>query len=87
MAQPAEGQIIVLQAADLVQTKKTIPDYTTWSQCYAIYIAVLAAQQPQWLADLMGYQSLIARVSTKYKSPACVIYDQNFRQEAVGNPD
>ena len=87
MAQPVEGQIIVLQAANLVQTRKTIPDYATWSQCYAIYIyiykAVLAAQQPQRLAYLMGYQSLIARVSMKYKWPAWVIYDQNFWQWAT----
>ena len=62
-SQPTEGQIIVLQAADPVQTRKMIPDYATWSQCNALYVAVLAAQQPGRLADLMGYQSLIACVS------------------------
>ena len=77
-----EGKIIVLQTADLVQTRKMIPDYVTWS-----HVAVLAAHQPERLADLMGYQSLIARVSKKYKWPSWVIYDQNFRQEAIGNPD
>ena len=87
LTQPAEGQIILLQAADLVQSRKTIADYATWSQCYALYVAALAAQQPGRLADLMGYQSLIARASKKYKWPAWVIYDQNFRQEAAGNPD
>ena len=42
--QPAEGQFIVLQAADLVQSRKTIPDYATWSQCFALYVAALAAE-------------------------------------------
>ena len=70
-----------------MQSRKTIADYATWSQCYALYVAALAAQQPGRLADLMGYQSLIARASKKYKWPAWVIYDQNFRQEAAGNPD
>ena len=36
LAQPTEGQIIVLLTADLVQTRKTIADYVTWSQCYAL---------------------------------------------------
>ena len=78
LAQPAEGQIIVLLTVDLVQTRKTI---ATWSQCYTLYVAVLAAYQP---GRLVGYQSLIARMSKKYKWPSC---DQNFRQEAIGNPD
>ncbi len=87
LTQPTEGQIIVVQAADLVQNRKTIPDYATWSQCYALYVAVSASHRPNLLGDLRGYQSLIARVSKKYKRPAWVIYDQNFRQEAAGNPD
>ena len=87
LAQPTEGQIIVLLTADLVQTRKTIADYATWSQCYAHYVAVLAAHQPGRLADLMGYQSIIACMSKKYKWPSWVIHDQNFRQEAKGNPD
>ena len=34
----------------------------------------------------MAYQSLIAKVSAKFKWPSWVVYDQNFRQDAVGNP-
>ena len=87
LAQPMDGQIIVLRAADLVQTRKAIPDYATWNQCYALCSSAGSPSQPGRLVDLMGYQSLIARVSKKYKWPSWVIYDQNFRQEAVGNPD
>ncbi len=66
----------MLQAADLVQARKTIPDYATWSQCFTLYVAVLIVHQPGRLANLMDYQSLIARVSKKYKWPSWVMYDR-----------
>ncbi len=56
-----DGQIVVVQAADLIQSRKVIPDLATWMQCFTIYVAVRAAYQPHKLADLMGYRSLIAR--------------------------
>ena len=70
-----------------MQSKRVIPDLVTWSQCYAVYMAVLLAHQPDRLADLMGNQALIARCSKKYKWPAWVVYDQNFRQDTAGNPE
>ncbi len=82
-----DGQIVVVQAADLLQTRKIIPDLTTWAQCFAIYAAVRGAHQPNKLADLMGYQSLVARASKKFKWPLWVIYEQNFQQEAAGNDE
>ncbi len=82
-----DGQIVVVQAADLLQTTKIIPDLATRAQCFAIYVAVRGAHQPNKLADLMGYQSLVARASKKFKWPSWVIYDQNFRQEAAGNDE
>ena len=84
--QSLEGQIIVVQAADLMHTRKIIPDLATWCQCFAVYVAVLIPHQPSRLEDLMAYQSLIAKASQKYKWPSWVVYDQNFRQEAAGNP-
>ena len=83
--QAMDGQVIVVQAADLLQARRVIPDLATWSQCYALYVAVLAPHQPTRLPELMSYQSLIARVSAKFRWPSWVVYDQNFRQEAAGN--
>ena len=74
-----EGQVIVVQAADLMQSRRIIPDLATWSQCYAVYVAVLATAQPERLPDLMAYFSLIARASLKYRWLSWVVYDQNFR--------
>lgn len=86
LSQAMEGQVLVVQAADLLQTRKVIPDFATWSQCFALYVAVLAPQQPARIAEFMAYQSIIAKASKQYKWPAWIVYDQNFRQEAAGDP-
>ncbi len=80
-----EGQVIVVQAADLLQSRKIIPDFATWVQCFGLYATAIATHQPERLPDLMAYQGTIARCSLKYKWPSWVVYDQNFRQEAAGN--
>ena len=35
--QSLEGQVLVVQAADLLQARKIIPDLATWLQCFALY--------------------------------------------------
>ena len=86
LSQMLEGQVILVQSADLVQSRKMIPDLATWLQCYSLYVVVVAGKQPERIPELMAYQSLIARASTRYKWPAWLVYDQNFRQEAANNP-
>ena len=78
-----EGHIIVVQAADLAQSRKLIPDLGTWTQCFALFAVVVNAKEPHRFADLMAYMSTIAKASLKYKWPAWIVYDQNFRQEAA----
>jgi hypothetical protein len=34
-------------AADLMATKKLIPDLPTWVQCFAMYMAAVATKQPE----------------------------------------
>jgi hypothetical protein len=86
LPQSLEGQIIVVQAADLIHTRRIIPDLATWCQCFVLYTATVVTAQPSRLLDLMAYQSLIAKASQKYKWPSWVVYYQNFRQDAAGNP-
>ena len=86
LSQMLVGQVILVQLADLVQSRKIIPDLSTWLQCYSLYVAVVAGSQPERIPELMAYQSLIVRASKPYKWPAWLVYDQNFRQEAVNNP-
>ncbi len=63
-SQLGDNQIVVVQAADLMQSRRVIPDLAAWLQCYALYYTlyktVLLAHQPGRLADLMDYQALIA---------------------------
>lgn len=87
MPQALEGQVVVIQATDLMQSRRIIPDLATWTQCFAIYVAVIAQKQPERVPELMAYQSLVAKVSLKYKWPAWVVYDQNFRAEVAGKTD
>ena len=59
-----EGQVLVVQAVDLLQSCRVIPDLATWLQCFAIYAAVIAAKQPSCLPDLLAYMSIIAKASS-----------------------
>ena len=43
MPQLLEGQIMVVQAAELMQARKIIPDLATWTQCFTIYAATLCS--------------------------------------------
>ena len=78
MPQWLEGQVIVVQEADLLQMRRIIPDLATWLQCFALYVATLTSKYPKSFPELMAYRTLIARESQKYRWPSWVIYKQNF---------
>jgi len=78
--------LAILQLHEVEKQRKLIPDYSTWSQCFAVYAAVLGSDQPQRLPELMSYQYEMASFARKYKWPAWVVYDMNYRQEAANRP-
>ena len=82
--QALEGRVLVVQAADLAQSRRMIPDYPTWAQCFALYVAVVTSQDKGRIADMMAYQATVAKCTLKYKWPSWLVYDANFRQEAAG---
>ena len=41
-----EDQIVVVQAVDLLETRKLIPDLATWVQGFGIYAAVITSKDP-----------------------------------------
>jgi hypothetical protein len=84
LSQPLDGQVVVVQAADLLQTRRIIPDLATWIQCFGIFTAVVIRKKPEKSADLLAYMSTISKASQKYKWPSWIIYDQNFRMEIPG---
>ena len=63
----------MVQAAELVQARKMIHDFVTWSQCFALFVAVLG--QTAKLPELMVYGSIVARASRKHRWPAWVVRD------------
>ena len=65
--QSFKGQVILVQAEDLLQPRKLIPDLPTWVQCFTIYVAVLAQKQPARIPELMAYAATIATATKKYK--------------------
>ena len=84
-----EGQVVLLSAADLLQTKRLIPDFGTWVQCFTVYAAIVLSRFPERSTSLMLYAGSIGRLSQRFKWPSWVIYDNAFRQEAAesGNLD
>ena len=76
----------VLQLQEIERRQKLLPDLLTWSQCFAVYTAVLGSCQPQHISELMSYQYEIAKCARKFNWPSWVIYDINFRQEAASYP-
>ena len=37
-----EGQVVLVQVSDLSFTRKVLPDLTTWTQCFAMYVTVVS---------------------------------------------
>ena len=75
--------MILVNAYELMQQHRLIPDLATWLQCCALYIAVVCSRNPGRTNNHMGYMAQIAKTSLQFKWPSWVIFDHNFRQEAV----
>lgn len=83
MPKALDGQILVVQAVDLMETRRVIPDLATWVQCFSVYMAVIVDKEPDRAKNLLAYLSTIAKCSQKFRWPSWIVYDQNFRQDAA----
>ena len=53
-------KVIVLPGLEVSKAKKkAVQDIWVWSQCFALYVAILARKFPDRVQDLMAYQLLI----------------------------
>ena len=89
-AQPAQldGQPILILLQDTTgDTKKLLPDFPSWAQCFTVYTAAMALQHPQRVPNLMAYMFQMAKNARKFTWPSWVIYDQNFRQDKAAHQD
>ena len=78
-----EGQVVLIHASDYFQAKRLLPDVATWIQCFSIYTAIVLHYQPDRATAMLMYMSKISNLSSKFKWPSWVIYDQAIRQEAA----
>ena len=70
----------------LKSKRRQVTSITEWIQCYSIYAAVLTAEHPGRIQDLLGYQALIVEACSEYGNEAWLGYDRRFRQMAAANP-
>lgn len=82
-----EGRVLLVHMHELDNSKKAIPDFVTWAQCFAVYAAAILLKQPQRAADLMAYFFETANNARKYRWPSWLVYDQNFRQRMADTQD
>ena len=52
-------------------------------QCFSLYTAIISKKQPDRVADLLAYQSLIIDAHREYKGNYWSGYDRRFRQRAA----
>ena len=81
-----EGQAVLLDLRDVVRAKHLPPDFQSWVQCFALYMAAVAQVHPHQIPDLLAYQCSIARYCKKYVWPSWFVYDINFRQSKALTP-
>ena len=50
--------------------KKTIKDILTWTQCFTVYMAVLAKAEPDCITELAAYMLTIITAAQDYEHPS-----------------
>ena len=78
--------MIIVQAEELTASRKLIPNYETWSQCFSPFAAVTITHDPSRVGDLMAYSHSTTAMAKKYPWPSWIVYDQSFREESAGMP-
>ena len=51
----AEGQIVLIQAAGYLQSRRQVKDFATWSQC-ALYSAILLSGHGPIPVSILGHR-------------------------------
>ena len=59
---------------------KPVEDFSTWLQCFAVYVAVMAKQYPD---DMMAYMITIMRAQIEFEDPWWRKYDEAYRDKAA----
>ena len=86
MSELLSDHLGVLENEDQQKSSKpkrhNVTNILEWARCFALYTSILSRKQPQRIADLLGYQSLIILASMAYEGDSWQGYDRIFRQHA-----
>ena len=81
------GQVILVQSLEQVKRKKKqVTDAISWSQAFAIYMAVLASAEKtkkEEIAGLLAHQNLVLQMSKDLGGLKWHQYDMEFREWAA----
>ncbi len=83
-ADPDTQKLIITPSLEVSRYKrKPIRDIVTWTQCFAVYTAVLATKESSIVPELMAYMISTIRSAQEYDEPAWQLYDRAFREKAA----
>ena len=66
--------------------RREIPDILSWTQCFGIYVSVMASKYPTRVPMMLAYQTTLLREARRCGGAGWQNYDSSFRQLAACNP-
>ena len=69
------------------RSRREVPNLLSWVQCFDMYMAVIASQQPSRVMPLLAYQTLIIREARRCGGRGWLAYDSMFRQQVAGRAE
>jgi len=75
-----------LHEPELPKTQKRRTNILEWTQCFAMYTAILCKKYPDKLPDMLSCLILIIQTHMQYEGDAWLEYDRRFRQRAASDP-
>ena len=55
----------------------------SWTQCFAVYMAIVCSHDPSRLNDLLGYMVIMINEGRRFKYHGWLTYDEMFRQSVA----
>ena len=75
------------QSSGRPQPRLPVTTISQWLERYSLMAAILCSRFPEKAPELFAYQSLIVRAERNYEGGRWVVYDRQFRREALARKD
>ena len=79
---PAADVVIAQQKP---AAKRSVRDLASWMEAWNVYAQVLGATYPARATELLAYQAIICKASTRFPPQLWLRYDQRFRASAAAD--